>query len=275
LAVVAIVALAGILIGGIIWFMGRARTGTLSKGVAETPSTKPGANKSGPSGKLFTENINGIEIKMVSVPGGTFVMGSPTSEAGRDQDEGPPTAVTVQSFYMSEYEVTQAQYKAVMGTSPSNFKSDDLPVDTITWDNAVQFCQKLSAGTGRDYRLPTEAQWEFAARAGTTGPWAGDLDAIAWYRGNSESRTHPVGQKRPNAFGLYDMNGNVWEWCESKYKPYPYKGDDGREDLQGNEVRVMRGGSWDNTAASCRSAYRRRVIPDVRSIGFRIILIAG
>lgn len=271
-AVVAVVALAGILIGGTIWFMGRARTGTLAKGGAETPSTKSSANKSGPSGKLFTERINGIEVKLVSVPGGTFVMGSPTSEAGRDQDEGPQNSVTVQSFYMSQYEVTQAQYQAVMSTNPANFKGDDLPVDSVTWDNAVEFCKKLSAKTGRSYRLPTEAEWEFAARAGTTGPRAGDLNAIAWYGGNSESRTHSVGQKQPSGFGLYDMNGNVWEWCQSKYQPYPYKADDGREDLQGNNVRVMRGGSWENTAASCRSAYRRRVIPDVRSVGFRIIL---
>ena len=275
LAAISVIVFAGMLIVGIVWFAKRINAPVASPAKAQSQQAKETANKPGPTGRLFTENINGVEIKMVSVPGGTFIMGSPASEAERDQDEGPQRDVTVQSFYMSQYEVTQAQYKAVMGTSPSSFNADDLPVDSITWDNAVEFCKKLSAGTGRDYRLPTEAQWEFAARAGTTGPWAGDLDAIAWYRGNSESRTHPVGQKRPNGFGLYDMNGNVWEWCESKYKPYPYNGDDGREDLQSNDVRVMRGGSWENTAASCRSAYRRRVIPDVRSIGFRIILIAG
>jgi formylglycine-generating enzyme required for sulfatase activity len=272
LAASAAIVFAVMLIAAIVWFAKRSNAPVASPAKAQSQQAKETANKPGPTGSLFTENINGVEIKMVSVPGGTFIMGSPASEAGRDQDEGPQRDVTVQSFYMSQYEVTQAQYKAVTGTSPSSSKGDDLPVDSITWDNAVEFCKKLSAGTGRDYRLPTEAQWEFASRAGTTGPWAGDLDAIAWYKGNSESRPHPVGQKQSNGFGLYDMNGNVWEWCESKYKPYPYNGDDGREDLQSNDVRVMRGGSWENTAASCRSAYRRRVIPDLRSIGFRIIL---
>jgi formylglycine-generating enzyme required for sulfatase activity len=212
---------------------------------------------------------------MVSVSGGRFLMGSPLSETGRDQDEGVQNDVTVQSFYMSKYEITQAQYKAVTGTNPSSFKGDDLPVDSVSWNDAVEFCRKLSQMTGRQYRLPTEAEWEYAARAGTNGPYAGNLEAMTWYDANSGNRTHPVGQKEPNGFGLYDMYGNVWEWCQSKYKPYPYNANDGRENLQEADVRVMRGGSWESAAKACRSAYRRRVTPDPRSSGFRIILSAA
>jgi formylglycine-generating enzyme required for sulfatase activity len=271
LGVIAAVVVAAILIGGIVWLIQRPKNRTASTGMAQSQQT---AVKPGPTGQFFIENINGVEIKMVSVPSGTFLIGSPASETVRDADEGPQNSVTVQSFYMSQYEVTQAQYKAVMGTNPASFKGDDLPIDSVTWNDAVEFCRKLSQMSGREYRLPTEAEWEYAGRAGTTGPWAGDVDALAWYGANSGGRTHPVGQKQPNGFKLYDMNGNVWEWCQSKYKAYPYKADDGREDLHGNDVRVMRGGSWESSATSCRSAYRRRVIPDVRSIGFRIILAA-
>ena len=209
---------------------------------------------------------------MISIPAGTFLMGSPVSEAERDQDEGPQSEVTVQKFQISQYEVTQAQYKAVTGTNPSSFKGDDLPVDSVTWNDAIEFCRKLSRLTGREYRLPTEAEWEYACRAGTKTPYAGNPDAMGWYAANSKNQTHPVGQREPNGFGLYDMNGNVWEWCQSKYKPYPYQATDGRENVQDSDVRVLRGGSWESSASSTRSAYRRRVVPDRRSIGFRIVL---
>jgi formylglycine-generating enzyme required for sulfatase activity len=147
-------------------------------------------------------------------------------------------------------------------------------VDSVSWKDAVEFCRKLSQTTGREYRLPTEAEWEYACRAGTSGPYAGKVDAMTWYGTNSGSQTHPVGQKQPNGFGLYDMYGNVWEWCQSKYKPYPYNATDGREALQETDVRVMRGGSWQSSASSCRSSYRRRVMPDLSSVGFRVVLIA-
>jgi formylglycine-generating enzyme required for sulfatase activity len=239
---------------------------------AKQPATQS-ANKAQLSGASFTESVNGAQIEMIAVPGGTFLMGSPAAEAGRDMDEGPQSEVTVAKLYMSRYEVTQAQYQAAMNTNPSSFKGDNLPVDSVTWENAEEFCRKLSQITKRDYRLPTEAEWEYASRAGTNGAFAGDVDAMTWYSANSGNRTHAVGQKHPNAFGLYDMNGNVWEWCQSKYKPYPYKADDGRENVQDTDVRVMRGGSWENGSVSCRSAYRRRVIPSVRAtIGFRIVL---
>jgi formylglycine-generating enzyme required for sulfatase activity len=263
-----------ILIGALVWVSQRNHTRADSPAAARSLPAKPTENKPPPTGQSFTEKVNGIEIQMVSVPGGTFLMGSPLSETGRDQDEGPQTEATVQNLSIDKYEVTQAQYRAVMGSNPSSFKGDDLPVDSVSWNDAVEFCKKLSQTTGRAYRLPTEAEWEYAARAKTTGPFAGDADPMTWYDANSGNRTHPVGQKAPNAFGLYDMNGNVWEWCQSKYEPYPYRADDGREDLQSTDVRVMRGGSWRSPQKGCRSAYRRRVPPDDRTIGFRIVLAA-
>jgi formylglycine-generating enzyme required for sulfatase activity len=264
-----------IVIGAIVWLTLRPKASTVSAGSGQTsPPAGQVDNKSQPTGQSFAESVNGAQIQMMSIPGGTFRMGSPESETGRDLDEGPQNEVTVATFYLSKYEVTQAQYKSVMGANPSNFKGDDLPVESVTWNDAVDFCRQLSQLTHRNYRLPTEAEWEYAARAGTTGPFAGNLDAMTWYNGNASGRTHPVGQKQPNAFGLYDMNGNVWEWCQSKYKTYPYKADDGRENLQETAVRVIRGGSWDNSELSCRSAYRRRVVPALRTIGFRIVMTA-
>jgi formylglycine-generating enzyme required for sulfatase activity len=263
-----------IIIGVLVWLSQRNQTRTTSPAAAQSLPAKPTENKPSANAQSFTETVNGVEIQMVSVPGGTFLMGSPLSETGRDQDEGPQSEATVQSLSIGKFEVTQAQYKAVMGTNPSSFKGDDLPVDSVSWNDAGEFCNKLSRATGRAYRLPTEAEWEYAARANTTGSFAGNAEAMTWYDANSGNRTHPVGQKEPNDFGLYDMNGNVWEWCQSKYKPYPYRADDGREDLQTTDVRVMRGGSWRSPQKGCRSAYRRRVPPDDRTIGFRIVLTA-
>jgi formylglycine-generating enzyme required for sulfatase activity len=262
-----------IIVGAIVWLI-RDKIRSAPPSNAPSKQTNQAANRPQVTSQPFTENVSGTQIQMVSVPGGTFLMGSPLSEAGRDQDEGPQNEVTVQSFSIGKYEVTQEQYKAVMGTNPSSFIGDDLPVDSVSWNDAVAFCRKLSQMTGREYRLPTEAEWEYACRAKTTGPFPGNVDAVTWYDANSGNRTHPVGQKEPNGFGLYDMNGNVWEWCQSKYKPYPYRADDGREDLQSTDVRVMRGGSWRSPQKGCRSAYRRRVPPDDRTIGFRIILPA-
>jgi formylglycine-generating enzyme required for sulfatase activity len=273
LAVIAGPLLLVIMIGGIAWLIFR-KTRQEPAGTTKSQPARQTENQPQLTGQPLTESINGVQLQMVYVSGGTFLMGSPLSEAGRDNDEGPQSNATVPSFYMSKYEVTQAQYKAVIGTNPSSFKGDDLPVDSVSWNDAVEFCRKLSRTTGREYRLPTEAEWEYASRAGTTGPYAGNIDALTWYSANSGSQPHPVGQKQPNGFGLYDMYGNVWEWCQSKYKPYPYNATDGREDLQSTEVRVLRGGSWQSSANSCRSAYRRRVIPDARSIGFRIVMAA-
>jgi formylglycine-generating enzyme required for sulfatase activity len=180
-------------------------------------------------------------------------------------------------FYMGKYEVTQAQWRAAMGSNPSQFKGDDLPVENVSWNDAKEFCRKLSQMTGREYRLPTEAEWEYACRAGTTGAYAGDLDAMAWYDKNSGGKTHPVGQKQPNAFGLYDMHGNVWEWCEDDWhNSYNGAPNDGRAwvDISARgSYRVFRGGGWNSYAVSCRSAYRNCWAPGDRGsrLGFRLL----
>ena len=227
------------------------------------------------------------------------------SENG-DNYAKPMHRVTISEvFFMGKYEVTQAQWQKVMGNNPSNFKGDNLPVETVSWDDAIAFLAKLNAqNDGYTYRLPSEAEWEYAARAGTTGNYAGDLDSMAWYGNNSgrtrldtaeifrtESanyskritenggQTHAVGSKLPNAFGLFDMHGNVWEWCQDWYHDsYAGGPTDGSAWLSGGEqkYRVLRGGSWDDLAFGLRSAYRNRGAPDLRYniLGFRVVAVA-
>lgn len=232
-------------------------------------------------GNSFTENLNGVALEMIGVPGGEFLMGSPPNEEGRSDDEGPQHNVTVPRFYIGKYEVTQAQWKAVMGSgnNPSYFKGDDLPVEQVSWNDAKGFCQKLSSMTGKTYRLPSEAEWEYACRAGTTGAYAGNLDAMAWYDNNSGNKTHPVGQKQPNAFGLYDMHGNVWEWCEDVWHDR-YGGQHGNPPADGSawlsggdsSFRALRGGSC-FSSRGVRSADRVGLAPVVRVnyFGFRVV----
>ena len=210
----------------------------------------------------------GVTMKLALIPAGKFMMGEE-----KNQHE-----VTISKpFYMGVTEVTQAQYEAVMGTNPSHFKGATNPVDKVSWNDAAQFCKKLSEETRRAVCLPTEAEWEYACRAGTKTRFSfGDEDSIlgdyAWYDSNSSSMTHPVGQKRPNAWGLFDMHGNVWEWCADWYGDYP-KG--AATDPQGPASapdRVLRGGGWGDGPQGCRSADRCRIGPGYRvsSIGFRV-----
>jgi formylglycine-generating enzyme required for sulfatase activity len=200
------------------------------------------------------------KVEMVFVPGGSFLMGSPENEPGRELYEGPQHRVTVQSFYIGKYEVTQAQWQAVIGGNPSHFKGDDLPVESVSWNDTKEFCRRLSEMTGEEYRLPTEAEWEYACRAKTDSAYADDLDEMAWYAKNSDSKTHPVGLKRPNAFELYDMHGNVREWCEDdwhgSYVNAPNDGSAWGDKPERGSARVNRGGGWNFAAAECRSAYR-------------------
>jgi formylglycine-generating enzyme required for sulfatase activity len=234
----------------------------------------------------FTEKLaNGIRLEMVSLPAGKFTMGSSESN-----DEKPQHQVKVNSFAIGKYPVTQAQYQAVMGTNPSHFKNNPQnPVEQVSWNDAKAFCQKLSQITGKTYRLPTEAEWEYACRAGTTtryyfGDNDNQLGDYAWYEGNSNRTTHPVGQKKPNGWGLYDMSGNVWEWCEDDWhNSYAGAPNDGSawldNDNRSQSLKCLRGGSWYNGPSYCRSAFRfyfsRRVDIPYYSFGFRVVCGAG
>jgi len=222
--------------------------------------------------KVFTETIaKGITLEMMAIPGGRFVMGSPNTEARRGKDEGPQHTVNVTSFFMGKYEVTQEQWQAVMGNNPSYFKGAKLPVEQVSWNDAVQFCQKLSEKTGKNYRLPSEAEWEYACHAGTTTPfyfgetitpdlvnYGGNYPYGAVSKGLYRAKTTDVGSFPPNAFGLYDMHGNVYEWCSDRYHSnYNGAPTDGTSWETGtDDNRVQRGGSWFNHAVHCRAAGR-------------------
>jgi formylglycine-generating enzyme required for sulfatase activity len=239
-----------------------------------------------PRGKYVVLDLgNGVKMKLVRIPAGRFLMGSPKTETGCKEHEGPQHWVRISKpFYLGVTEVTQKQYAAVMRTNPSHFKGAERPVEQVSWEETVQFCRKLSEKTKRKARLPTEAEWEYACRAGSKtrfsfGDSDGDLGAYAWYRANSDRQTHEVGKKKPNAWGLYDMHGDVWEWCVDWYGATYYRSSPGA-DPQGpgsGNSRVQRGGSWGNDPQLCRSANRHSFAPDNRrlSLGFRVVLRAG
>lgn len=205
----------------------------------------------------------------VCIPAGEFMMGS---ENGTDRERPVRKVVISQSFEMGRYQVTQKQWQAVMGSNPSYFKGDDLPVESVSWIDVQGFIISLNIKSSKYvYSLPTEAQWEYACRSGTTGDYAGNLGAMAWYGDNSQGKTHPVGQKEPNAWGLYDMHGNVFEWCSDLY--INYLGGASR----GSSSRVSRGGGWGSTAYCCRSALRNIDSLDLRNngLGFRLVRTDG
>jgi formylglycine-generating enzyme required for sulfatase activity len=220
---------------------------------------------------------NQLGIEFVYVPAGRFVMGS--DKGG--EDERPAHPVTIrQGFYAGRYEITQAQWQRVMGGNPSNFKGEDLPVEQVSWKDAQEFIKKLNErGDPFIYRLPTEAEWEYACHAQMGAEGMGKLDELAWYFNNSAGTTHPVGEKQPNAWGLYDTLGNVWEWCEDVYHE-GYRGApaDGSAWLAGGDprYRVLRGGSWIDNAFYCRVNERIRATPDTRqrNSGLRIVAVA-
>jgi len=225
-----------------------------------------------------------VNIEFAYIAPGNFVMGSPNDEANRDLDEGPEHPVTItHGYYLGLHEVTQRQWVAVTDTNPSVFRQTvededplDRPVDSVSWLESQRFIQRLNAlGLGR-FRLPSEAEWEYATRAGTTSPYAfdGDVHQFAWANSRSFARTHLVGQKHPNAWGLYDMHGNVWEWCSDWYAPYTADNAiDPIGPLSGKE-KVFRGGSWYDFPDALRSANRHRHTPDkgFTSIGFRLVM---
>jgi formylglycine-generating enzyme required for sulfatase activity len=218
------------------------------------------------------------EPEMVYIEGGTFTMGC-TAEQGSDcyDNEKPAHSVTLSSFYIGKYEVTQAQWKAVMGNNPSYFKGDNLPVEQVSWDDAQAFIRKLNQKTGKDYRLPTEAEWEYAARGGKQShgyKYCGGNtpDNVAWYCDNSDSKTRPVGTKQANELGIYDMSGNVWEWCSDWYAAYSSNAQTNPQGAASGSNRVHCGGSWYAYAGRCRVSSRGLHAPGYRSdgLGFRL-----
>ena len=225
---------------------------------------------------------NSIGMEFVLTPAGEFDMGSPSDEEGRYDYEGPVHHVKIEkAFYMGRYEVTQKEWREVMGDNPSYFKGDDLPVESVSWDDVQKFIRKLNEKEGTDkYRLPSEAEWEYACRAGTTTRYSfGDSESklgdYAWYNDNSGDKMHPVGQKKPNPYELYDMHGNVYEWVQDTYHSnYNGAPTDGNAWESGDGAgRVFRGGSWILLARFCRSSSRNNRVPGYRSdnVGFRLL----
>ncbi|MBO3457449.1 SUMF1/EgtB/PvdO family nonheme iron enzyme [Aetokthonos hydrillicola Thurmond2011] len=252
---------------------------------------------------FFTEDLgNGVTLDMVEIPGGKFVMGSPSTEKDRSNSESPQHNVTIKPFFMGKFTITQQQYQAIMGKNPSNFKGEKHPVEQVSWDDAIAFCAELSKTTGKTYRLPSEAEWEYACRGWTTTPfYFGETITtdLANYRGTDwnnsgtvyngnygqgpkgiyRQETTEVGKFPPNACGLYDMHGNIWEWCQDTWHD-SYEGapDDGTawvSDDKNNTNRLLRGGSWDNLPRSCRSAFRHRHARDYwyNNVGFRVVVV--
>ncbi|MFM6027063.1 MAG: SUMF1/EgtB/PvdO family nonheme iron enzyme [Dolichospermum sp.] len=240
--------------------------------------------------RYFVEDLgNGVILEMVEIPTGTFYMGAADNEAGRTNSEGPRHQVAVKSFFMAKYPLTQAQYQSIMGHNPSYFNGDNRPVEKVSWDDAVAFCERLSQNTGKNYKLPSEAQWEYACRAGTTTPfyfgqsitpnlvnYDGNYPYAAAQKGEYRQQTTEVGVFPPNNFGLYDMHGNVWEWCEDDWKDSylnsPVNGD--ALINRAEESRVIRGGAWLYFGSCCRCSMRNKDIHNVRHhyYGFRVSL---
>ena len=240
---------------------------------AAKPKAKPAPRRNSSTTGLSAE-LNKLINNMVYVSGGTFIMGGDDSS-----DQMPTHSVTLSSYYICKYEVTQALWRAVMGSNPSNFKGNNLPVENVSWYDCQTFIKRLNSYTGRNFRLPTEAEWEFAARGGNYSrhyKYSGSnyIDDVAWYIDNSNKRPHPVGAKQPNELGLYDMSGNVGEWCsdwDGSYSSYSQTNPTGPNS---GSFRVHRGGFWRYNAKYCRTPERNSKTPDycVNYLGLRLVL---
>ena len=257
-------------------------------------SPPPGPHQ---AGDVWVADLGGrTGLEMVWCPPGKFLMGSPASEPDRQSNETQHEVTLTQGFWLGKTEVTQAQWQAVMGNTPSYFPRKEiirwkvlkwqipvwrqdflasrwqLPVERVSWDDCQEFCRKAGGGC----RLPTEAEWEYACRAGAPSPFAGSgvLNEMGWYAGNSGGKTHPVGSKKPNAWGLCDMHGNVWEWCQDWYGDYPAGAVIDRQGPATGAFRVFRGGSLNYYARDCRAAFQNGREPGNRgsNLGFRVAL---
>lgn len=260
----------------------------LEPGNKKEPESKP---ESKPEVVHSKNIIKFLGMEFVLIKPGTFMMGSSADEPGRDNDETQHSVTLTKKFYIQTTEVTQGQWRKAMESNPPYFKDggEDCPIESVSFDDCQEFIRKLNKQENTNkYRLPTEAEWEYACRAGSKTAFAnGDItkkdlvhnaniDQIGWYSANSGRITHPVGQKKPNKWGLYDMHGNVWEWCQDRYGRYPYQYLIDPEGPSSGARRVFKGGSWLNDAAQCRSANRFRDIPSFKSryLGFRLVMTA-
>ena len=231
------------------------------------------------SSKRLSFKVNGVSFEMIKVEGGTFRMGSDDNEAF--SDEKPVHSVMLDSFYMSDTAVVQALWKALMEDNPSRFKGDNLPVENVSWNDSQVFIRKLNGLLGKDFRLPTEAEWEYASRGGNKSKGykcsgSDNIDSVAWYKGNSGSKTHAVKGKSPNELGLYDMSGNVLELCSDWYGKNYYSSSPSSNPKgpSSGSYRVLRGGSWCNTDRGCRvsNRYHKDSNNSFNSGGFRLVL---
>ena len=253
-------------------------------GVATAAEPKEAGGKAKNPPKEITVDLGGgVKLEMVLISAGEFMMGSPDSDKDAFKWEKPQHRVRItKPFYLGKYSVTQEQWQTLMGSNPSHFKGPKNPVENVNWDDCQQFLGKLNAQVGSGagkFQLPSEAQWEYACRAGSKTKYCfGDDDSklgdYAWYDANSDRKTHPVGEKKPNAWGLYDMHGNVWEWCQDWWKDGYYKESpvDDPTGPTGGSIRVARGGGWDDPAGYCRSALRGNLEPGLRNgnLGLRV-----
>ena len=256
-------------------------SGSLTSTTSASSTNALSSNGSSQSGNTLTIPVkNGINIEMVKVEAGSFNMGATPEMQDPDTDEKPVHRVTLtNNYYIGKYEVTQALWKIVMGSNPSNSKGDNLPVEKVSWDDCQDFISKLNAMTGKRFRLPTEAEWEFAARGGNKSrgyQYSGsyNIDDVAWYSDNSGSKTHAVGTKQPNELGLYDMTGNVWEWCQDWFNRYSSSPQTNPIGAVSGSYRVFRGGGINSSARFCHSSIRGDYAPDFRdfNLGLRLVL---
>ena len=227
----------------------------------------------------MTFEANGVSFTMIPVEGGTFTMGATSEMENPDDNEKPTHQVTLSSYYIGETEVTQALWKAVMDSNPSGLEGDDLPVEYVSWNDCQTFISKLNALTGKNFRLPTEAEWEFAARGGnqsrhTQYSGSSRIDDVAWYDGNSGDKPHPVKTKQPNELGIYDMTGNVWEWCQDWDDDHSSHAQTNPTGASSGYGRVCRGGCWGGSPEYSRSSYRDDSSPDYfcNLLGLRLVL---
>ncbi len=216
-----------------------------------------------------------VALRLMRIEPGTFRMGSPEDEEGRFTHEGPRHEVTISCpFYLGIFEVTQDQWRAVMERNPAEFKGPMNPVENVSWDDCQAFIDRLNRLGIGTFRLPTEAEWEYACRAGSDTPFAGPIDELGWHAGNSDKKTHLVGRKKPNAWGLFDMHGNVLEWCSDWYGPYEPGPQTDPKGPETGSSRVRRGGGCFYSASRCRSANRDYYHPSFRydNYGFRLAM---